>query len=94
MEEPFFTKSKETFVTCPVEAWGRMRKHLEQLYIYRNRRTHEGMDYYALSRYIRKVEKEIEYLEKTISFLFVELEPELLVHCNQSQFVGIRKYIL
>ena len=94
MEEPFFTKSKETFTTCPVEAWGRMRKHLEQLLTYKSRKLHDSLEYNALSRYIRQVEKDIEYLEKTTSFLFVEPESEPPVYCNQSQFVGIRKYIL
>jgi hypothetical protein len=69
MDELFFSKSKETFSTCPIEAWGRMRKHLEQLNAYKSKKMHDSHEYNALSRYIRQVEKDFAEIHPHKNFL-------------------------
>jgi hypothetical protein len=90
MDELFFSKSKETFSTCPIEAWGRMRKHLEQLNAYKSKKLHDSYKYNALSRYIRQVERDVEYLEKTTSFVFVEVLNEIPKFCNECRDTYIK----
>jgi hypothetical protein len=69
-EEPFFTKSKETFYTDTIEAWGRLRRHYAALVEF-SRKDVEGNEYYRLWHYEKKVLEMIRELEKKPCLLFV-----------------------
>lgn len=69
-EEPFFTKSKETFVTDTIDAWGRLRKHYTALVEF-SKKDVEGKQYYRLWHYEKKVLEMIRELEKKPALLVV-----------------------
>lgn len=89
-ENDFFTKSKESFNTNIFEAWATLRKHLEQVKSFHSRKSQDTCDYNAIKRYIRQLEKEVELLEKTASFVFVEEPNDIPEFCYECRDIDIK----
>lgn len=69
-ETPFFTKSKETFITGTIEAWGMLRRHYAAL-VDLSRRDASNVTYSKLWHYERRLERMIKELEKKPCLLVV-----------------------
>lgn len=69
-EEPFFTKSKETFPSDTIEAWGRLRRHYTALVEF-SRKDVDSHQYNRLWHYEKKVLEMIRELEKKPCLLVV-----------------------
>lgn len=76
-EEPFFTKSKETFPSDTIEAWGRLRKHYTALVDF-SRKDLNSHHYNRLWHYEKKLLEMIRELEKKPALLVIQEDENLL----------------
>ena len=76
-EIPFFTKSKETFHTDTIEAWGRLRKHYTALVDF-SRKDVDSHQYNRLWHYEKKVLEMIRELEKKPCLLVIREDEKRL----------------
>jgi hypothetical protein len=76
-EEPFFTKSKETFYTDTIEAWGRLRRHYTALVEF-SRKDVDSHQYHRLWHYEKRVLEMIRELEKKPALMVVQEDENTL----------------